>query len=270
LSTHVKKAFEEKDDWKTVGKVTQGQAKTLKRSAKKVRFEDENKWKVLEDEDGDALETVSDPTSVAEDGDKGVGRTISSTNKNRNRWKQLKTRKTSSVMHALGIVSGPKSVADWEEQGEKNELMIFRTIWPEGLNPMTTKGGWEMIELAVDSGATETVVGEDMLKSIETKESWGSKKGVEYEVANGETIPNLGEKKFHGVTDNGITRNLTAQVCEVNKALLSVKKIISAGNRVTFDEDGSFIEDKSSGEKMWLKDEGGMFLLKMWVKNSVF
>ena len=170
----------------------------------------------------------------------------------------------------LETVSVPKSVADWKEQGEKNELMIFRTIWPEGLNPMTTKGGWEMIELAVDSGATETVVGEDMLKSIETKESWGSKKGVEYEVANGETIPNLGEKKFHGVTDNGITRNLTAQVCEVNKALLSVKKIISAGNRVTFDEDGSFIEDKSSGEKMWLKDEGGMFLLKMWVKNSVF
>ena len=44
LSTNVKKAFEEKDDWKTVVKVTQGQVKNLKRSAKKVRFEDENKW----------------------------------------------------------------------------------------------------------------------------------------------------------------------------------------------------------------------------------
>ena len=109
-----------------------------------------------------------------------------------------------------------------------------------------------------------------MLTSVETRESWGSKKGVEYEVANGETIPNLGEKKFHGVTESGITRNLTAQVCEVNKALLSVKKIISAGNRVTFDDAGSFIEDKITGEKIWLKEEGGMFLLKMWVKGSVF
>jgi hypothetical protein len=49
-----------------------------------------------------------------------------------------------------------------------------------------------------------------------------------------------------------------------------VKKIIAAGNRVVFDEEGSFIEDKSTGERMWMKDEGGMFMLKMWVKSSVF
>ena len=67
-----------------------------------------------------------------------------------------------------------------------------------------------------------------------------------------------------------MTRNITAQVCDVNKALLSVKKIIAAGNRVTFDEEGSFIEDKSSGEKMWLREDKGMFMLKMWVKGSLF
>jgi hypothetical protein len=39
---------------------------------------------------------------------------------------------------------------------------------------------------------------------------------------------------------------------------------------VVFDEDGSFIEDKNNGERIWLKEERGMFMLKMWVKNSVF
>jgi len=157
-----------------------------------------------------------------------------------------------------------------DEEKNTDELRIIQTIMPEGVNAVSTRGEWEYIELAVDSGATETVVGEDMLTDVETKESWASKNGVQYEVANGERIPNVGEKKFHGITENGMTRNITAQVCDVNKALLSVKKIIAAGNRVTFDEEGSFIEDKSSGEKMWLREDKGMFMLKMWVKGSLF
>ena len=56
--------------------------------------------------------------------------------------------------------------------------------------------GWEELELAVDSGATENVVSEDMLQSVEMKEGLAAKRGVEYEVANGTRIPNLGEKRF--------------------------------------------------------------------------
>ena len=90
---------------------------------------------------------------------------------------------------------------------------------------------------------------------------------MEYEVANGVRIPNLGEKKFLGVSEEGTTRTITAQVCEVTKPLLSVKKVMAAGNRVVFDADGSYIEDKQTQEKMWLKEENGMFLLRMWAKR---
>ena len=83
-----------------------------------------------------------------------------------------------------------------ELDGEKEELKIFRTIEPEGVNELEDKGEWEEIELAVDSGATETVVGEGDLLSIELKEGAASRRGTEYEVANGVRIPNLGEKKF--------------------------------------------------------------------------
>ena len=44
--------------------------------------------------------------------------------------------------------------------------------------------------------------------------------------------------------------------------------MIDAGNRVVFDDDGSFIEDKCSGERLYLEDRGGMFMLKVWVKSG--
>ena len=67
-----------------------------------------------------------------------------------------------------------------------------------------------------------------------------------------------------------MARNLTAQVCEVNKALLSVKRVVQAGNKVVFDADVSYIEDKSTGEKMLLREENGMYMLRMWVKTAGF
>ena len=150
-------------------------------------------------------------------------------------------------------------------------LSPLLAIEPEGVNTFQEEGGWEAIEMAVDSGATETVVSDEMLTSVRIKESVGSKRGVEYEVANGIRIPNMGQKKFVGVSDEGTTRTITAQVCDVNKPLLSVKKVMSAGNRVVFDDEGSFIEDKVTKEPMWLTEQHGMFMLKMWVqKDSTF
>ena len=87
-------------------------------------------------------------------------------------------------------------------------------------------------------------------------------------MASGIRIQNLGEKKFTGWTSEGLGREITAQVCEVNKALLSVSKIVAAGNRVVFDPEGSYIEDMNSGEKVWMKSQGGMYMIKMWVQRS--
>ena len=127
---------------------------------------------------------------------------------------------------------------------------------------------YEEIEMAVDSGATETVVGEDMLQSVETKEGEASRKGVQYEVASGTLIPNLGEKKFVAVGEHGEMRRMTAQVCEVNKALLSVSKMVRAGNRVVFEEEGSYAEDRKTNERMYFKESAEMYMLKLWVKKT--
>ena len=49
-----------------------------------------------------------------------------------------------------------------------------------------------------------------------------------------------------------------------------MKKVMAAGNRVVFDSEGSFIEDKVTKEKMWMTESQGMFLIKMWVPRTGF
>ena len=122
--------------------------------------------------------------------------------------------------------------------------------------------------MAVDSGATETVIGAEMLSFLKLLEGQAFRRGVKYEVANVVRIPNLGEKKFEAVTEEGGIREITAQVCDVNKPLLSVSKMVAAGNRVVFGPDGSYVEDVKTGEVVWLKEQGGMYMLKMWVKKG--
>ena len=126
---------------------------------------------------------------------------------------------------------------------------------------------WQEIELAVDSGATETVVGTEMLTHIATSEGEAFKRGVQYEVASGELIDNLGEKNFVGYNEMGEARSMKAQVCDVNKALLSVKRMVAAGNRVVFEPACGYIEDVGTGDRMQLKEKGGMYMLKLWVQK---
>ena len=59
-------------------------------------------------------------------------------------------------------------------------------------------------------------------------------------------------------------------MCEVNKALLSVSRMVQAGNTVVFSSSGSYVEDKNTGERIPLREQGGMYMLKLWVKNQIF
>ena len=87
------------------------------------------------------------------------------------------------------------------------KLQLFKVMDTEPVCKVT-ESGFEETELAVDSGATETAVGETMLASISTK---SGKKGVRYETATGDTVDNLGQKEFVAVTDDTeMTRSVTA------------------------------------------------------------
>ena len=55
----------------------------------------------------------------------------------------------------------------------------------------------------VDSGATENVIGEGMVQSVDVEKGIAAKMGVEYEIADGSRIPNLGEQRLSAVSTEG-------------------------------------------------------------------
>ena len=79
-------------------------------------------------------------------------------------------------------------------------------------------------------------------------------KGVACGIANGVQTPNLGERGFVGVAEEGVARSMAAQICAVDNTLMSVSEIARAGNKVVFDDDGSYIGEKSTGERLWMEE----------------
>ena len=141
-------------------------------------------------------------------------------------------------------------------KGEANgHLNILITRGAEAVKAVGSNDEWEEIELGVDSGATETVVGPDMLPNIDTVEGDQKKRGVSYEIATGELIPILGEKRLLAMSEEEVMRHVTAQVADVNQALLSVRRMMSTGHQVVFDSEGSYILDKVTGECMNMRDD---------------
>ena len=55
---------------------------------------------------------------------------------------------------------------------------------------------------------------------------------------------------------------------DVKKPLASAACITRAGNRITLDEDGGIIENKSTGEKMQVKIENGVYVYEIQMENG--
>ena len=121
----------------------------------------------------------------------------------------------------------------------------------------------------VDSGASETVIPEGLVRSVDVQASEASRRGVQYEVANGVQIPNLGQLTLNGFRDvEGFSRIVTTQVCDVKQPLMSVKRLRDSGHAVVFDSDGGRIEHMASGQSVRLSERDGMFMLKLWVPTK--
>ena len=56
---------------------------------------------------------------------------------------------------------------------------------------------------------------------------------------------------------------MTAQVCDVHRPLMAVKRVCKHGNRVVFDDDGSYVENKTTGERMKIEEDDGDYVLDM-------
>ena len=118
------------------------------------------------------------------------------------------------------------------EGRREEEVNVLVAKESSGAICTVAEGEWVEVEVAIDSGATETVMAAETLNGIvDITEGPACRRGVTYEVANGVEIPNLGARKILGFTEYGGQRGITAQVCAVNNTLVSVGKVAAQGNR---------------------------------------
>ena len=125
---------------------------------------------------------------------------------------------------------------------------------------------WRKMSLAIDSGAAETVIPHTLVTEYPIVETEKSRSGACYASATGEPIPNLGEQKLPMATEEGSMRAMTFQAAPVAKPLGSVKRICQAGHYVIFDEEGSYIMNKATGELNWLREQNGNYMLDVWIR----
>ena len=124
-------------------------------------------------------------------------------------------------------------------------------------------GRLERIKIVMGSGATITVILPSVGKLYEVIESAASKAGVQYQVANGDELLNLGEKFLPLVTKEGTTRGMMAQVADVTMPLQRPRALHASGHMVALDGKNSFVLNKITGEVNCLEDDGVNYFMDM-------
>ena len=127
------------------------------------------------------------------------------------------------------------------------------------------KHGWTRMSLAVDSGACESVINPDDAPGHDIMDTAESRRGENFASATGEPIPNLGIVQLPMVLREMSVRSMKLCAAPVTRPLASVKKICKAGHMIIFDDEGSYIYNKSTGEINMLREEEGNYMLDVWV-----
>ena len=98
-------------------------------------------------------------------------------------------------------------------------------------------------------------------------------KGVKFTAANGSELKYYGNKSVRFVPKDKVGRSgnrVSGGVCEMKfhvtdttKPLASAMAVVKMGNRIVLDDDVSYIENKSTGERVLLKESGGTFVFEV-------
>ena len=117
--------------------------------------------------------------------------------------------------------------------------------------------------IIIDSGAAGSVLPRHWCPHAKLQH--GPTTGETYSSANGSPIRNEGEKVVSMITKQGQWKNMASQVCDVTRPLAPVSKIAGAGHSVVFNQSrdtrGSYIQNASSGEDVWLTAKDGVYAL---------
>ena len=169
-------------------------------------------------------------------------------------------------------LNGLEDGEDSESDDEEDEIVLSKKERKTMLAAIKSDEYTTMpYPVIIDSGAAESVLPRHWCPQAKLRN--GPMKGKSYSAANGQTIKNEGERLVSMVTRQGQWKNMTFQVCDVTRPLASVSKIVEAGHSVVFnpsqDPRGSYIQNHTTGEKMWLTQKDGVFVLETKVAPTM-
>ena len=148
------------------------------------------------------------------------------------------------------------------------KLLVCIERRSESLKPLLSND-WEYAEFILDSGAMTNVIPPHVGKAYDIQPSDASKAGVKYKIANGDEIPNLGEKRMLVATAEGSWKGMSAQLADISKPLQAARSLVKAGHIVVFrdGEDGSqnYIVNRITGEPTAVKDDGINYILGLHI-----
>ena len=147
------------------------------------------------------------------------------------------------------------------------KLGAFLEKRTQSLRPLAA--GWEKLQAILDSGASVTVVPPHVGRDYEVIRGEAAIAGVRYEIADGNEIPNLGEKLMLVVTREGTWRGLKAEVADIARALQSVRSLVKTGHKVVFGdgEHGTehYIQNVMTGEVNAVEDDGQNYFMTYFI-----
>ena len=120
---------------------------------------------------------------------------------------------------------------------------------------------WERLAAVVDSGAAEDVLPAGVCNHVKLSATRRSDAGIGFRGAGGERIRNHGQRKFKVRMRDGHVAGTTWQVADVKRPLMSVAKMVAAGNRVHLDsKDPRIVRPKG--------EAGNVFVVDLWVRKD--
>ena len=124
------------------------------------------------------------------------------------------------------------------------------------------------VEFTLDSGACNHVMdAETNAPGYRIRDSPGSRRGQNFLAADGRRIPNEGEVVLNLMAPNGgggeEKIELTSQVAEITRPLLSVSKLCEKGYTCLFTKDGGDLLDAEGRSMMHFKEANGLYTASM-------
>jgi hypothetical protein len=147
-------------------------------------------------------------------------------------------------------------------------LHILTAVEPQSLLVNDVEAWKDLeFEVALDSGAVVHVCSVEDCPGYRVEESPGSRRGQEFLMGDGGTIPNMGQSKLNLSDDHREISSLF-QVAAVTRPLMSVGKICDEGHSIKFTATMAVVHSKD-GEELcrFHRKDGGLYVAKLKLRS---